>query len=363
MPRIFRRDRKVPRRRRPKMGDMDATISAVSSPRRSSSNGSRAQSYTDAEMLAGGAEGDRMHAEAPPMTLVVEMMKDGIEFPILDAEEFVVEEGESFELGSLVNRNLSLTYSPFLDEFAAVAENIPRTLLVISPRGRLIHIFVDLGRHHRGQFDAWVDDKQLTADRPAEGAALHVVERHKRDGFVLRLRHKTQGRWLRVTGRFGVRGIPTPTTCSEALDYLREYIVPEASGQAGEALAAALDAYEGGRRSSRDDLVRRTSATAASRFAMSEETLKDATRYAYRKVFVWIVGKQVRVRRRPDRKKWMDALAELHLNRFAAPGDFGEFRESNRIEGLIDLAIALSDAGVLTRDDLAHMLDDAPERR
>lgn len=352
------------RSRRPKLGHMDAMDNAVSLPQQSPSETLHAQSYTDAETLAGGAEGDRMHEEASPMTLVVEMMKDGIEFPVLDAEEFVLEEGESFELGSFVNKDLSQTYAPFLDEFAAITEHIPRTLVVISPRGRLIHVFVDLGRYHRGQFEAWVDDEKLEAARPARGAAYHVVDRHEQDGFILRLRHKTQGRWLRVIARFGVRGIPTATTRHEALEFLRSYIVPQmASGQAGEALAAALDAYGDGRRSSREDLVRRTLETAASRFAMTEGTLKDATRYAYRKVFVWIVGQQVRVRHRPDREKWLTALAALELDRFTAPGETGEFRESNRVEGLVDLAAALSDAGVLTRDDLAHLLDDATGRR
>lgn len=305
-----------------------------------------------------------MNEESLPTTLVVQMTMDRVESTGHSEEEISLEEEQSFVLGSLVDHKVSRTYSPFMDAFDDIAALIPRTLTSITPRGRFVHVFVDLGPHHRGQFDAWVDGRALKAPRPADGAAFAVVDRHERRGFVFELRHKERRRSVRVSVRFGVRGIRTLVTRVEALEFLREYIVPRmVRGNAAEALAVAIDAYEEGRHRSRPEVVRRTVDAAASRLAMSPGQLKDATRYAYRQVFIWVVEQPVRARHRPDREKWMKCLAALELDEIARdPAGSDEFRERNTVEGLVDLAAALTDTGVLTRDDVAHLLDESEDR-
>lgn len=305
-----------------------------------------------------------MNDEPTPTTLIVEMMTYGIEASARDAAEIVLNDEESFALGRAVDPATSRTYAAFVEAFPGIVDRIPRTLAVITPRGRFVHVFVDLGRYHDGQFDAFVDGERLTADRPNEGTAARSVDRHDTDGFVLELRHKTLRRTTRMTARFGVKGRITKTDPNEHLELLRHYIVPQIQkgGRSSEALAVAIDEHTRGHGRARGEVARRTVAAASTRFGMTEDQLKDAARYAYREVFVWIVGQPVRARRRPDHARWVRALAETGLDRVAEPLDeecIGtEFRERNTVEGLVDLAEALSDAGVLTREDLAPVLDE-----
>ncbi|WP_146085644.1 hypothetical protein [Rathayibacter sp. AY1C9] len=297
---------------------------------------------------------------------MVDVLKDGLEHSARGEVTLVLDEGQAFELGRGAVPAHSVTYEHFDEEFERVHDAVPSTLLLLFSREKHVRVMIDLGSHSTGEFQARLDDRELTPDRRSTGHANVAVPRATPNGFVLVLTSKTLRRSIRIRASFGpVTSRPTKTVGVPELDVLRKYLVPELRkrGNSGHLMSLALREYEEGERRGESLAEITHSLSRLLEEDPSVSGVEDGVRYLFRKVCIWCVGATPPKRGIPDRSDWARALRFAKVDAIALnPGDDQEdprqveYRTRSHVSDLVGLAAALSSSGALTAEDLQHLL-------